>query len=118
MRTGLLTALARPERIVRVLAQQGVRPRILLRSRDHGPVVAPARFTVATIASAGRGDCISTKPSKMGYDHVDLWLASPKCALHARRAGFAAPIGTLDHSVVLSPRLCARLRTLCTRALP
>ncbi len=91
MRVGLLTALARPERVVRALARRGVHPRVILRSRDHGPM--------------------KTRRARELCDQaIDLWLVTPKCALHARNVGLRTPLATLDHSVVLHPQLCARLR--------
>jgi hypothetical protein len=69
---------------------------------------------------------------------IDLWLMTPKCAVHLppsegavecrapsthRRPGawrgrrdhwFGAPVATLEHSIALSPALCARLRALAS----
>lgn len=77
LRIGLLTALARPSRIVAMLARQRVTPALELRARDHGP-----------FAHRVRGESI------------DLFLATPKCALHLERPGggsaLPAPLAVLD----------------------
>jgi tetraacyldisaccharide 4'-kinase len=91
MRVGLVCALARPGRVVRFLARRGVNPVALLRGRDHGPVPAPA---TAHRAPSGR---------------VDLWLASPKCALHASHLILPAPLATLEHRLVPCDGLLAAL---------
>jgi tetraacyldisaccharide-1-P 4'-kinase len=93
VRVGLLTALARPERVIASLARRQIHPRVVLIGRDHGPISAAA----AVHERDGQAR------------RVDLWLATPKCALHAERARLALPLATLDYSVVLPPRLCARL---------
>jgi hypothetical protein len=95
LRVGLLVALGRPERLVRFLAQRGVAPRVIVRARDHGPFAIHARG-LAALASRFRG--------------IDLWLATPKCALHAERALSALPVAVIDRSVVLHPSLRTRLR--------
>lgn len=103
-RVGLLCALARPERVVRALARHGVVPREVVRARDHGPF--DARELVRARAARAR---------------VDLWLATPKCALHlGGRLGAAlgappeaplgAPLAILDGRVDLSRPLRAALR--------
>ena len=101
VRVGLLTALARPERVIAALARRGIEPHAVLIGRDHGPIAA--------------GAAIRTGAAK----RVDLWLVTPKCALHVERARPALPVATLDYSVVLPPRLCARLarvlHTSCAR---
>jgi tetraacyldisaccharide 4'-kinase len=88
-RIGLACALARPDRVLRFLQSRGVVPVAVARARDHAPIRARALSVGA---------------------RVDLWLATAKCALHvpAVRAD-RAPVATIDHDVVLSPSLCARL---------
>jgi tetraacyldisaccharide 4'-kinase len=95
LRVGLLVALGRPERLVRFLAQRGIVPRAIVWARDHGPFGLHARGRVA-LASRFRG--------------IDVWLATPKCALHAERALPALPVAVIDRSVVLHPSLRSRLR--------
>jgi tetraacyldisaccharide-1-P 4'-kinase len=107
-RVGLLTALARPERVFRSLAGKGVRPRAVLRSPDHGPMGAGfAKKAVKAAREAG----------------IVLWLATPKCSVHVERERFngrdrpcadslGAPLATLEHGLVLSAPLVARLRRL------
>jgi len=90
-RLGLFVAMARPERVLRSLAARGLTPRAVVRVRDHGPLgVRAAR----ALAQASR--------------EVDLWVASPKCALHL----WGARVATLDHRVVLPAALCSRLARL------
>lgn len=95
LRVGLLVALGRPERLVRFLSQRGIVPRAIVRARDHGPFGLHARGQVA-LASRFRG--------------IDVWLATPKCALHAERTLPALPVAVIDRSVVLHPSLRSRLR--------
>ncbi len=95
---GLLTALARPDRLVRSLARHGVVPRAVICGRDHGPLGARAGRQVA------------------GNDEVELWLATPKCALHAARELPGVPVAILDHSVTLHAALRNALRGVCRRA--
>jgi tetraacyldisaccharide 4'-kinase len=107
---GLIAALARPDRVVRSLAARGVRPRVVLRGTDHGPVSADlARRACRAVREAG----------------VALWLATPKCSTHvahacgagsdgAARDRLGAPWGALEHELILSAPLAARLRQLAT----
>lgn len=96
-RLGLVCALARPERVVRFLAGRGIRPHALLCCRDHGPL---GRRTIARAARAP----------------VDLWLATPKCALHVAAEASGLPLATIDHALALPPALSAGLAELA--ALP
>jgi tetraacyldisaccharide 4'-kinase len=103
LRVGLACALARPARLLRFLDRRGVRPIVVARSGDHRAIALEAMRAPSR-----------TQP-------LDLWLATPKCVLHApfpaaapaveRRTG-SAPLATIDHDVVLSPALGARLRML------
>ncbi len=99
-RLGLIVALARPDRLLRWLAARGVVPRVVVRGRNHGPVGASGK----RLASGARG--------------LDMWIATPKCALHAARAGLfsamCAPLATLDHTVLLPPELRRGLRALAS----
>jgi len=92
-RLGLVCALARPERVVRFLAGRGIRPHALLCCRDHGPL---GRRTIARAARA----------------RVDLWLATPKCALHVAAEAPGLPLATIDHALALPPGLRAGLAAL------
>jgi tetraacyldisaccharide 4'-kinase len=87
LRVGLACALARPERVRRALARRGITPVATAFARDHGPIPA--------------GDL----RSRRGV--VDVWLATPKCALHVDST--RAPLAVLDHELVCSAALCARL---------
>lgn len=104
LRVGLVVALARPERVLASLARRGLVPTAVVRSPDHGPV-SPR-------------DLLRAPP-------VDLWLATPKCALHARLAldparpggrSPAAPPGqvlaVLEHTVALGADVTQQLARL------
>jgi len=95
-RVGLVTALARPERVVRSLERRGLAPVAIVSARDHGPLGLVARLRAKAITRAGT---------------VDLWVATGKCALHAARAlPRDVPLAVLDHTVILDPALEVRLR--------
>jgi tetraacyldisaccharide 4'-kinase len=81
LRTGLFTAIARPDRLEGALRRAGVDPSIVVRAPDHGPV---------TPALARR----------LRAAEVDLWLATDKCALHL------API-VPDRAIALLDGTCA-----------
>lgn len=98
VRVGLLSALARPERVIRSLALRGIVPRAVLASRDHGPM----SHRLLERASTHR---------------VDLWLATPKCALHVDAAARVirpriAPVATIGHALALSRGAKERLRAV------
>jgi tetraacyldisaccharide 4'-kinase len=85
MRIGLLVALARPGRVLAALARRGVHPRVIVRAGDHGRQV----------------------PSSLSAP-VDLWIASPKCVLHAPISR-SAPLAVIEHDLALSPSFRADL---------
>jgi tetraacyldisaccharide 4'-kinase len=106
VRVGLLAALGRPERVVTFLTRQGIEPRAIVRARDHGPFAGRAR-RLATLMAKTHG--------------IDLWLATPKCALHVPQAAnnpskkaapFPAPLGILEHAVALHPSLRGQLHAI------
>jgi tetraacyldisaccharide-1-P 4'-kinase len=97
LRVGLVTAMARSERVVRDLARNGVRPCAVVCARDHGPLGWRAVRACAKAASARR---------------VDVWLSTPKCAVHARAAPLGAPLAVLEYKLALHPALGARLRAI------
>jgi tetraacyldisaccharide-1-P 4'-kinase len=97
MRVGLLCALARPDRVERSLARRGVRAVTVLRGPDHGPLTAAA-------VGAGR--------RREPHPGVEVWLATPKCALHATDlapSALGAPLAVLEHALGLPPALAAAL---------
>jgi tetraacyldisaccharide 4'-kinase len=125
-RVGLVCALGRPDRIVRFLEVRGVAVRCVLRARNHGP---PTAKLLTRAARARR---------ELG---IELWLATPKCALHyargdasaagasaarggasgriaavsiAARVGdsLGAPTAVIDHALVLPRLLRERLQLL------
>jgi tetraacyldisaccharide 4'-kinase len=112
-RVGLVCALGRPDRIVRLLARNGVVPEVVVAGRDHGPVSAEI------VALRGGWRAFRRRPASA--PRVDLWLATPKCALHALHEGAAcpagtasaesngAPLATLAHGLRLSSGLLAAL---------
>ena len=103
LRVGLVAALGRPERLVRWLGRRGVFPRVVLHGRNHGPFGSGAR-------RAARG---------AGARGIDVWLATPKCALHAADARGGLPGLTplvLEHAVALHPTLRNRLRDIAAAA--
>jgi tetraacyldisaccharide 4'-kinase len=80
-RVGLVTALARPDRVLRLLASHQVVPRVIRTFPDHGRVRVP------------RAD-------------VDLWLATPKCAVALRG------VLVIDHEPVLDGPTRSALRLM------
>jgi tetraacyldisaccharide 4'-kinase len=101
MRVGLLAALARVDRVVRGLERRGIALRAIARGVDHGPL-GGAFFERARRLEATGG--------------VDLWLTTPKCAVHLARCHVGgplrAPIGIIDHTLKLGDELSARLNRL------
>jgi tetraacyldisaccharide 4'-kinase len=85
-RVGLVTALARPERVLRLLASHQVVPRAIRTFPDHG------------------------RPRLPKLD-VDLWLATPKCA-----AALAEETCVIDHEPLLDPTAWDALRLMLDHA--
>lgn len=83
---GLFTAVARPGRLVAALARAAIFPVVHVASPDHGP------------AGTAELEALARTP-------VDLWAATPKCALHLRGAALSAPLAVLDGSVPV-PETC------------
>jgi len=98
---GLVCALARPHRVVRFLEARGLSVRAMVRAPDHGPF-RPARLLSTTF---GLADADSL---------VDMWLATPKCAVHvaAARHRSPRPLAVIDYGVSLGLGALARLRRL------
>jgi tetraacyldisaccharide 4'-kinase len=97
LRVGLVTAMARPDRVVRGLALRGVRPCAVVCAQDHGPVGASAVRACFKRAQAER---------------VEVWLSTPKCALHVDGARLGAPVAVLEYGLGLPPTLVALLRAI------
>jgi tetraacyldisaccharide-1-P 4'-kinase len=74
-KVGLVTSLARPDRVLRFLAQRGVSP----------------------VELASRADHDSARSVRQG--RVDVWLASPKCAVAL------TGVAVMDYRYVLAPGL-------------
>jgi tetraacyldisaccharide-1-P 4'-kinase len=100
LRVGLVSALGRPERVLRGLGLRGVFPRAVVHGRDHGPFRARERSRVR----------------RAGIGGIDVWLATPKCALHAAEGLPALTVAVLEHSVALPALLRNRLRAIAAAA--
>jgi tetraacyldisaccharide-1-P 4'-kinase len=75
---GLVTALARGDRIARFLALRGVTPRCIVTGRDH----------------------VTPKPRPAtAHPKVALWLASAKCASHLPPTLSGIPVATIDYAL-------------------
>jgi tetraacyldisaccharide 4'-kinase len=117
-RVGLLCALGRPDRLLRILADRGIVPVRIFRAPDHGPC-SPAVLERARCAA----DDLA----------VDVWLATSKCAPHFRPVGadgaarsgssrrhpsgvegasLRVPLGVIEHALALPDDLRYRLRRL------
>jgi tetraacyldisaccharide 4'-kinase len=97
-RTGLLLAIARPERVLRSLAELGVVPSVTWLYGDHqAPSAAELERRAAQLGRAG----------------PRLWLTTAKCAtkLPAQIAG--SPVLALAHTCELSPELISWLSSDC-----
>jgi tetraacyldisaccharide 4'-kinase len=96
---GLLLAIARPDRVVRSLAQRGLHAAATIELTDHAspPVAALER-------AAAR-----TRP-------VEAWLTTPKCAVKLPPRVGKAPVLALDHRIELPKALVDWV--LCKGPLP
>jgi tetraacyldisaccharide 4'-kinase len=107
VRVGLLCALARPDRVIRQLEGYGIALHVVVRARDHGP------FDADVLEGAARVHAHAYE-----REGVDLWLATPKCALHLAHLPadvglrLHAPVATIEYSLVLSSALRQRLRAV------
>jgi len=93
LRVGLFTAVARPARIERALEAAGVRPHVVVRLPDHGPLSEGARISLREA-------------------DVDLWTATEKCATHLAAAAITRPIAILRDELRLEPALLSHMRAL------
>jgi hypothetical protein len=103
LRIGLVTALARPSRVLRFLAARGVIPSLVVSAGDHG----------------GHAWGRPRGPSRPERDPVELWLATAKCATHWAFAAenpspgwLPAPLAIIDYRLELSAALRDALTTL------
>jgi tetraacyldisaccharide 4'-kinase len=87
---GLFTAVARPDRLVRALADLGVRPAAVVSATDHGP---PSERAARALRSA----------------RVDAWVGTSKCVLHLEPLLLARPVGALLGSLELARALAPPL---------
>ena len=92
LRLGLFTAIARPDRLERALRRAGLVLAVVVRAADHGPLTPTLG---AALAGAG----------------ADLWLTTPKCALHLEAANLDLRLGIVDDGLDLPPALVVALRS-------
>jgi len=83
-RVGLLCAIARPDRLVRALAREGIRPATVLALGDH------ARFGPAALERARRAE-------------VEVWLTTTRCATKLPARIGRAVVLALRHRVDVGP---------------
>jgi tetraacyldisaccharide 4'-kinase len=104
-RVGLVTSLARPERIARALEALGVHPAAFVHAPDHRSASPRVLCTTARTAQ------------------LDVWVATEKCAVHLERAaansggrGLGAPLLVVGYDVAVEPNALAALeRALAAR---
>jgi tetraacyldisaccharide 4'-kinase len=106
---GLVTSLARPERITLALRRRGIHPIAFVHAPDHRS--ASPRVLRATARTA----------------QLDAWIATEKCAVHLEQAaaddgalltrrGLGAPLLVAGYDVTVDPGALAALeRVLCAR---
>jgi tetraacyldisaccharide 4'-kinase len=86
---GVVSAVARPDRILRTLARRGIEPVSTLAFPDHHRPTH-AELSRATARTTHR---------------IDAWLTTGKCATKLPEALGGAPVLVLDHTFRLSDRL-------------
>ena len=90
LRVGLLTAIARPSRVVAMLERHGLRPVVTVHGANHRAV----------------GVGLGQSPAP------ELWLCTPKCRTHLGRHSVeygGVPLATLDYSLRIGKRLTRAL---------
>jgi tetraacyldisaccharide-1-P 4'-kinase len=92
VRFGLFTALGRPDRLVSALRRAGLEPVLQIAAPDHGPAPKRAIFDAAQRS-------------------VDVWTATPKCAVHLEHAVPPDRIHVLADTLVLPAELVRHLHT-------
>ncbi|MDB4998887.1 MAG: Tetraacyldisaccharide 4-kinase [Myxococcaceae bacterium] len=97
-RVGLVTSLARPERITRALERRGIHPVAFVHAPDHRSASLRVLRTTARTA------------------RLDAWLATEKCAAHLERAaadsgagGLGTPLIVVGYDVAVEPAALAAL---------
>jgi tetraacyldisaccharide 4'-kinase len=100
-RVGLVTSLARPERITLALERLGVHPIAFVHARDHRGASPRVLCTTARTA------------------RLDAWVATEKCAVHLERAaadrggrGLGAPLIVAGYDVAVEPSALAALERM------
>jgi tetraacyldisaccharide-1-P 4'-kinase len=86
---GLLSAVARPDRILDTLARRGIRPALSVAFPDHH---RPTRAELNRVAARAT-------------HRIDAWLTTGKCATKLPEVLGGAPVLVLDHTLRLSDRL-------------
>lgn len=94
LRVGVATGIARPQRLLAMLARRGIVPLRIAAGSDHCP---PDLSTVARVGGA-----------------VDLWLTTGKCAAHwvGDPRGSSVPLATVELRIALPQPLVRTLKSL------
>ncbi len=100
---GLYTALARPDRVLRFLAERGVVPVAHIAVGDHARPMEIHKL-LARDAVKARG--------------VTLWLVSSKCATRLPSSLGGAPVAVVDYALELDAQVVERLAALVARRRP
>jgi tetraacyldisaccharide 4'-kinase len=94
-RYGLFTALARPDRLARALRSSPTPPAEVVHAPDHGE---HGRWTRGAMASVRAAEA-----------RIDMWVATPKCAIHLDLLR-TKPMHVMADDLVLAPDLVQALR--------
>ena len=96
-RVGLITSVARPERVLRTVRDAGIDPVVHVERADHARLEPQEARALSTLARRHR---------------LDAWLADEKSSVRlGDRAG--APIHVLGHRLALAPSIVDRLARSC-----
>jgi tetraacyldisaccharide-1-P 4'-kinase len=93
LRVGLVTAIARPARVLAWLERRGVTPRIVEAGANHRPPRAPT----------------PTPSQRLSRGAVDVWLATSKCATHLADEREGVPVAALEHVAGLTGQACGNI---------
>jgi len=94
-RVGLWTSVARPGRVLEQLARERVVPKVVAAHADHAAVSTAETTLRAQLAFAAK---------------VDLWLCTPKCAVHLPSHLERIPLAVLEYELTLGDGLERALR--------
>ncbi len=99
-RVGLWTSVARPTRILDLLARERIAPRVIAAHADHS-VASTAETTVRARQAAA--------------EKIDLWLCTAKCAVHLPHQLEQVPVAVLEYELSLGTSLRRALRAAVER---